>query len=284
MKTDHIYNHINQDSELFRVLKYLPKPQPEGPWLAGGSLWKAIENQPIEHDLDFFFKDVKQCEEWLATIRSIPYVHHIVGEKSNRYNITYKFHVNERGYNKTISVQCVSFKCWNSITDLLEGFDFTACQFGFDGRMLFTGDTAFEDVRARAIRFNKIHDSNATQIHLEKYLAKGFTISPEQARIYETMRLELSQRRAERRNSGPSFDNLILSSRPTRLGEVSNDDEDGYPMAVEEAPATPSISSIPPVTISPSFYTSINTGGSMLSDYYTAPLASNTTSDTISLI
>ena len=278
MKTDHIYNHINQNSELFRVLKYLPKPQPEGPWLAGGSVWKAIENQPIEHDLDFFFKDVKQCEEWLATIRSIPYVHHIVGEKSNRYNITYKFHINERGYNKTISVQCVSFKCWNSITDLLEGFDFTACQFGFDGRMLFTGDTAFEDVRARAIRFNKIHDSNATQIHLEKYLAKGFTISPEQARKYEEMRLELAQKRAERRNSDP-FDNLILSSRPARPGEILND-EDGYPIPMAEpieAPTPPSA----PVT----FYTSTDTGAAMASGgYYTMPLASNTTSDTVSLI
>lgn len=219
MKIDDFHNHVNQDSELFRVLRFLPRAQEDGPWLAGGSVWKAIENRPITHDLDFFFQNQAQCAQWIRTLNSIPYVHHIVGEKENRYNRTYQFHVHDKGYNKTVSVQCIHFKFWNSLQELLEGFDFTACQFGFDGRKLFTGDTAFDDVRDRVIRFNKVHDSVATGIHLDKYVKQGFKIPASEQQKFD----EIVKAMNEKRNQPVSV--------------VSTTDDDAYPRpeAVREA-------------------------------------------------
>ena len=209
MKIDDFHNHVNQDSELFRVLRFLPRPQEDGPWLAGGSVWKAIENRPITHDLDFFFKTPKQCIEWVRTLNSIPYVHRIVGEKENKFNRTYQFHVHDKGYNKTVSVQCIHFKYWNTLEELLDGFDFTACQFGFDGKRLFTGDTAFDDMRDRVIRFNKVHDSAATIIHLDKYIRCGFKIPASEQQ---------------------KFDEIVktMKNRPVSMTS-SDDDDDSYP-------------------------------------------------------
>jgi hypothetical protein len=132
-------------------------------------------------------------------LNSIPYVHHIVGEKSNKYNTTYSFHINEKGYNKTVAIQAISFRYWSGVEELIDGFDFTACQFGFDGRKLFSGDTAFDDLRTRTIRFNKIHDPRATIIHLNKYITKGFKIPSDQQ---------------------PKFDDIILKSKNKKLVDI----------------------------------------------------------------
>ena len=214
MKIDNFHNHVNQDSELFRVLRFLPRPQENGPWLAGGAVWKAIENHPITHDFDFFFSSQEQCSQWVRTLNSIPYVHHIVGEKSNKYNTTYQFHIHDRGYNKTIAVQCVCFKFWSSLEELLDGFDFTACQFGFDGYRMLVGDTSFEDLRTRTIRFNKVHDSVATAVHLDKYIKKGFKIPPSEQQKFD----EIIKAFAEKKN------------KPATISSLSSSDDEGYPL------------------------------------------------------
>jgi len=223
MKVDDFHNHVNQDSEFFRILRYLPRPQKDGPWLAGGSVWKAIENQPVEHDLDFFFYNKDQREQWIRTLNSIPYVHHIVGEKSNKYNTTYSFHINEKGYNKTVAIQAISFRYWSGVEELIDGFDFTACQFGFDGRKLFSGDTAFDDLRTRTIRFNKIHDPRATIIHLNKYITKGFKIPPDQQQKFDDIKLKS-------KNEKKLVDIVIESNGERSIGGITLVSEaDEYP-------------------------------------------------------
>ena len=175
--------------------------------------------------MDFFFKDKAQCDQWVRTLNSIPYVHHIVGEKKNKYNTTYQFHVHDKGYNKTIAIQCISFKFWNNIAELLDGFDFTACQFGFDGQRLFVGDTAFEDLRTRTIRFNKIHDTVATGVHLDKYIKKGFKIPPSEQQKFDEIMKAVATRK----------------SQPV-LVRSSTDDDDAYPTPAAVREATHTIS------------------------------------------
>jgi hypothetical protein len=187
MKVHEFHNFVNQESELFRILRHLPRPDENGPWLAGGSVWKAIENLPIDCDIDFFFKNEAQYEEYVRKLKSIPYTYHIVTEKKNKYNTTFGFHIYEKGYNKTIPVQFVSFRLCNSLEELLSGFDFTVCQFGFDGHRLYTGDTAFDDLKTRTIKFNNVRDTAATAIHVKKYLDRGFTIPPDQQKRFEEM-------------------------------------------------------------------------------------------------
>jgi hypothetical protein len=218
MKVFKLHEFINQDAELIRVLRHLPKPDENGPWLAGGSVWKAIEGLPLDCDVDFFFKDKVQYDEYLRKLKSIPYVYHVVTEKKNDYNITFGFHIYEKGYNKTVPLQFVSFRLCNSLEELLNSFDFTVCQFGFDGQRLMVGDTSLEDLKSRIIRFNNVADCANTAYHVKKYLDKGFSIPPDQQQHFE----ELMKKSCILPRKEPDSDRPFVE----RLRTLA---EDGYP-------------------------------------------------------
>ena len=186
MKTHNVRDFINSSSEFFTILKQLPTIEGDGPWVAGGSVWKSIENIPLECDVDIFFKSAEQCERWFRTLVSLPYGHRIVSDlKTNQYNTSLKYHINHKGYNKTITLQLITFRFFNDIEALLGGFDFTACQFGFDGQSLYSGDTSLDDLRNREIIFNNVLDSVATGIHIEKYIKFGFKVPSTQRDRYD---------------------------------------------------------------------------------------------------
>jgi hypothetical protein len=242
MKTHEIHQFINHDSEFFKILKQIPHIDEDGPWVAGGSVWKSIEQIPLTCDVDIFFKSAQQCEQWYRKLLSLPYVHRIVSDaKSNQYNTTLKYHIYDKGYNKTITLQLISFKFFNNIQELLDGFDFTVCQFGFDGRKLYSGDTSFDDLRNREIIFNNVLDNVATGIHLEKYTKIGFKIPESQKQRYE----EILEKTKVFRNNIPSpepHSNSILSrwatepaslvTTPSRSTTVTVDEDYAYPRPV----------------------------------------------------
>ena len=228
MKVFKLHEFINQDSELVRILHHLPKPSENGPWLAGGAIWKAIENMPLDCDIDFFFKDKIQYEEYVRKLNSIPYVYHIVTEKKNDYNITFGFHIYERNrYNKTIPLQYISFRFCNSLEELLNSFDFTVCQFGFDGQQLLIGDTTLEDLKNRIIRFNSVASCSNTAHHVKKYLDKGFTVPPDQQQRFEELirASGISPKKIDKDpiSNGERSSNQLFAERLTSIAE------DGYP-------------------------------------------------------
>jgi hypothetical protein len=193
---------VDDRCEIWRVLKRLPHPEPDGPWLAGGAVWKSIENWPVNHDLDFFFKNKEQLDRWKRLINSIPYCNCVVGEEDKYYNTTYLFHINDKDYNKTIAIQFISFKFWSSLVKVLEEFDFTACQFGYDGENLVAPALSFQDLKDRVIRLNKVEDPLSTALHLKKYLEKGFNVLESEKQKVEKI-LKASRDTAEK--SGYSY-------------------------------------------------------------------------------
>ena len=220
MQRHNLNEFVKPDSELFRILRKLPKPDESGPWIAGGSIWKAIEAMPLNCDLDFFFASPQQHEVYMRIMRSIPYVNHIVSEKKNDYNTTFGFHVYDNGYNKTVPIQYVTFRYAPSIEGILEQFDFTVCQFGTDGKTLFTGDESFEHLRQKAIYFNKVHNSVATAVHLKKYLDKGFSIPTTQLDLFNKIMAESEKIRPKKPTTLLNEDELVC---------CSSDDDENYP-------------------------------------------------------
>ncbi len=243
MKIHDVRQFINSSSEFFTILKQLPAIDSDGPWVAGGSVWKSIENIPLECDIDLFFKSPQQCEKWFRTLLSLPYAHRIVSDpKSNQYNTSLKYHVYNRGYNKTITLQLVSFKFFNSIEGLLNDFDFTACQFGFDGQMLYSGDTSFDDLRNREIIFNHVADNVATGIHIEKYTKIGFKIPTSQRQRYDEIMIKTNQYLSNKCPEPSRSDTIlsrwssVLSSSPSPVADsprpVAVDEDYAYPRPV----------------------------------------------------
>jgi hypothetical protein len=241
MKIHDVRQFINSSSEFFTILKHLPAIDSDGPWVAGGSVWKSVENIPLECDIDVFFKSDRQCEKWFRTLLSLPYAHRIVSDpKFNQYNTSLKYHVHHKGYNKTITLQLVSFRFFDNIKALLDGFDFTACQFGFDGNSLYTGDTSLEDLRNREIIFNNVLDNVATGIHIEKYTKIGFKIPASQKQRYDEIMKKTSEYRSNKCPEPARVDTLVsrwgnvLSSSPSPIVASSP-----RPVAVDEDYAYP---------------------------------------------
>lgn len=188
MKTYKTHDLINPNFEFFKILKKLPALSVDGPWIAGGSIWKSMENIPLECDIDFFFKDENQLNETKRLMNSMPYIHRIIKEKQNRFNTTYDFHIHDGDYDKTVKIQFISFKQWPNPKELLDNFDFTACQFLFDGNEIHTGDDSIEHVKAKKIVLNRVKKPELTLYHLQRYLDKGFTISDDQKKLLEDLK------------------------------------------------------------------------------------------------
>lgn len=230
MKNYKLQDFIKGDSEFFRILKSIPPIGENGPWIAGGSIWKSIEGQKLTCDIDIFFQSTKQCEEWYREILSIPYVNRIVSEiKSNKYNTSFKYLVNCGDKNKNFTIQLISFKFFKDICELIDGFDFTACQFGYDGTNLYTGDTSMEDVKNRDIIFRHISNYNATAHHLKKYTDIGFKVSEAQNKILTEYIIKDVKVKGADFTLSEIIQGLPPSERPTNpCGEVYIDD-DAYP-------------------------------------------------------
>jgi hypothetical protein len=206
----------------------------------------------------------------------LPYAHRIVSDpKSNQYNTSLKYHIHYKGYNKTITLQLVSFRFFDNIKALLDGFDFTACQFGFDGQTLYTGDTSLDDLRNREIIFNNVLDNVATGIHIEKYTKIGFKIPASQRQRYDEIMIKTNQYLSNKCPEPSRSDTIlsrwssVLSSSPSPVADsprpVAVDEDYAYPRPVSGGGIDLSrITQMPapsrPSTIEPSFYSRMTLG------------------------
>jgi len=178
------YPHI-AESDLFRVLHHFPTLSEGGPWIAGGSLWRTFNKEPLEKcDIDVFFKSKKQFEELTIKMRSFPYVKNVISETKKKWNTLYKYHVNEgKKFNKTVDIQFINVAHYSSLAKLLNSFDFTVCQFGWDGKNFLTGKTSVDDLSKKQIVFWSISKYKSLMRHLHKYLSNGFTVSSDQTKF-----------------------------------------------------------------------------------------------------
>lgn len=186
------YPHL-VDSELFRILKHLPSMDSGGPWIAGGSLWRTLNKEPlINCDIDVFFRNKEQFEAISRKIRSLPFVNNILRETRKKWNTIYKYHVNEGNtFNKTVDIQFINMAHYSSLAKLLSSFDFTVCQFGWDGKNLLAGSTSLEDLDKKQLVFYKITKPKSLIRHLHKYLSNGFTISSKETKCLAYQLIEM---------------------------------------------------------------------------------------------
>ena len=124
------YPHI-PNSELFKIIKVLPKLSSGGPWIAGGSVWRTVNNEPLDNcDVDVYFSCKSYYEQACRQMNSYPYVNSILSEKKNKWNTIYQVHVNEGKFDKTIDIQFIGMSYHKRLDSLLDSFDFPVCQFG----------------------------------------------------------------------------------------------------------------------------------------------------------
>lgn len=159
------------ESELSLVLHALPWPPvgPTGPWLAGGALRRMLSAKPQDSDFDFFFRDADQL---------LAFIEGLEGSGLTKVRET-AHHVHYRGHlaaaRRDVDIQCIRFRYYADAAEVIDSFDYTICQFAYDGETLTCGDFSLWDLGRKRLAINRITYPVSTMRRLLKYTKQGFT-------------------------------------------------------------------------------------------------------------
>lgn len=135
----------------------VPSPSPSGPWIAGGAV-RGIFHQEEKTDIDVFFSHREQYTGACAANGADP------SELVTK--------VRKDG----LRIDLVGVEFYPNTEALLDSFDFTICQFAYDGESIICGEYSLVDLYRKRLAVHKISFASSSVIRLLKYAGKGFTV------------------------------------------------------------------------------------------------------------
>lgn len=164
---------------LAKALKRVPKVRPGGPWIAGGAVRRTIMKQDLESDFDFFFIEEAQKNEFVdelvnkfgAALKS--------QSKTNALYILPSRIVGEeepKVYLPEMKIQVIHFRYFQSPEELIDSFDYTICQFAYNGEEVIMGDFSLWDAAKKVLIPHKLSFATSSLRRMLKYTKQGFTV------------------------------------------------------------------------------------------------------------
>ena len=155
---------------LAMVLAELPPVAKCGPWIAGGSIRRTVGGKEPDSDFDFFFASEGQLADFAAQLEKRSFIK--IGETDH--------HVQYKGMAAGASrlIQLIRFKFYADASAVADSFDFTVCQFVFDGVTLTCGEFSLWDLGRRRLAVHRITYPLSTMRRVLKYANQGFTACP----------------------------------------------------------------------------------------------------------
>jgi hypothetical protein len=160
-----------EDCPLTKVLDTLPVVNEalieKKCWVAGGFIRRWYSGMKQDSDIDLFFHNeetyIKICEglEKLA----------IEPPKITEFNQMYKIKIDDTW---TIDVQAIKHQFYENIDALLDSFDFTICQFAFDGNQICATEEAILDCNRKRLAPHKISYGVSSLRRIIKYANQGY--------------------------------------------------------------------------------------------------------------
>lgn len=155
------------ECQLFKLLAFLPAPAKDGPWIAGGALRRTLQQRPLDSDVDYFFLDVGQKDAFQSAL--LDKGGWIISEKEHA--ITYGI----KADNATVIVQAIIMAYYQNLEAVLDSFDFTITQFGYDGADLVCGPFSLWDLARKRLALHRLTYGVSTVRRLIKYTRQDFT-------------------------------------------------------------------------------------------------------------
>lgn len=156
-------------------LRQLLKPDlVNGPWIAGGAVIQWFRGQPVQgHDVDVFFKNQQQYEEWDKVFQhtTAAVFEYPSGISNNTKDCSLIFSSNNaRTYKyEHWHLQLIRSRFYDSVDELLDYFDITACKIATDGRVWYTNNPkTIEHIENYVLDMDEIRPENAIK-RLFKY-------------------------------------------------------------------------------------------------------------------
>ena len=151
-------------NDFLEIMAELPPVGKGGPWLCGGAIRRVVADGENTSDFDYFFADKSQVDTFTSWMQQ----HGGTIVRTTATNTTWSL--------KKHAVQQISLRYYGSIEEVLDSFDFTICQFGWDGEMLAVGPYALWDLGRKKLALHKLTYGVSTLRRLMKYARQGFTI------------------------------------------------------------------------------------------------------------
>lgn len=157
-----------EDTTLSKVLSALPSLSTDGPWLAGGALRRTLLRQEPDSDFDFFFRDADQLAAFTAKLDGLG----MEKLRETEHHIHYRGRVGDSAL--PIDVQCIRFAFYASAEEVIDSFDFTICQFAFDGINLTAGHYSLWDLGRKRLAVHRVTFPVSSMRRVLKYASQGF--------------------------------------------------------------------------------------------------------------
>lgn len=155
------------ECDLFKLLALIPTPvTPEGPWIAGGAVRRTLAQDELDSDLDFFFRDEAQKTAFVAALEGAGGFCLGTKEHAATYSITLD--------GKKLLVQAITMAYYANLEAVLDSFDFTITQCGYDGADLVVGEFTLWDLARKRLALHKLTYGVSTVRRLIKYTRQGF--------------------------------------------------------------------------------------------------------------
>ena len=157
-----------EETTLAKVLSGLPSLSPDGPWLAGGALRRTLLRQEPDSDFDFFFRDADQLAEFTAALDKLG----LEKLRETEHHVHYRGRVSDSGL--PLDVQCIRFAFYANAQAVIDSFDFTICQFAFDGVNLSAGEYSLWDLGRKRLAVHRVTFPVSSMRRILKYATQGF--------------------------------------------------------------------------------------------------------------
>lgn len=141
----------------------------EGSWLAGGAIRRTLIKQSLDSDFDFFFTDVDAKNAFVSNAESKGFLK----TRETKHHTQLEGTLGDSKL--PVVVQAINFQYYTSLDDVLDSFDYTITQFGFDGENLVTTPYALWDLGRKRLAIHKITYPVATMRRMLKYSNQGLT-------------------------------------------------------------------------------------------------------------
>jgi hypothetical protein len=134
-------------------------------WIAGGAVRRTISKEKLNSDIDLFFNSLESVNKFRESIKDL-----IVSSKENQHNIQIKLLLDKKEY----LFQLITIRYYNGPEEVINSFDYTICQFVYDGEKIYCGDYALWDLGRKRLVVNQITYPIASLRRLLKYAEQGF--------------------------------------------------------------------------------------------------------------
>ena len=163
-------NHRFETSNLAKALTRLPAVSPSGPWIAGGAIRRTIAGDALDSDFDFFFATPEQFSEFVDGLES----RGARKVSENEFNVSYELPAHEG--QPSLKVQAIRASYTPTLEAMLETFDFSLCQCGYDGSDMVLGEWTLYDIARKRLVPGKISYGVSSLRRMLKYTKQGYTV------------------------------------------------------------------------------------------------------------